>query len=271
MLMHFYWAVIRRESQKLLKQRDRLAAAMVRPVLWLWIIGGGMQALAGGDYTARLLPGIVGMTLLFGGMVGGLSIALDKDAGTMRLLVTAPVKTHHILIAKTLGAAIGALVQMGLLITLLLALEGLYTLLFPLGFDLQDVLPWVGRTLWPELHVLLPGAALAAMTCAALGVLCGTFAKSIDGFAVMMNFVIFPVFFFSGALYPIDPMPALARWVALVNPFSYCVDLLRHAFSSHAEFGLMFATLVLVGATVAMLIVATWKFSQSGAAVPLNQ
>lgn len=98
MLMHFYWAVIRRESQKLLKQRDRLAAAMVRPVLWLWIIGGGMQALAGGDYTARLLPGIVGMTLLFGGMVGGLSIALDKDAGTMRLLVTAPVKTYHILI-----------------------------------------------------------------------------------------------------------------------------------------------------------------------------
>ncbi|KYP12844.1 MAG: hypothetical protein A0129_00450 [Limnobacter sp. CACIAM 66H1] len=271
MLMHFYWAVIRRESQKLLKQRDRLAAAMVRPVLWLWIIGGGMQALAGGDYTARLLPGIVGMTLLFGGMVGGLSIALDKDAGTMRLLVTAPVKTHHILIAKTLGAAIGALVQMGLLITLLLALEGLYTLLFPLGFDLQDVLPWVGRTLWPELHVLLPGAALAALACAALGVLCGTFAKSIDGFAVMMNFVIFPVFFFSGALYPIEPMPALARWVALLNPFSYCVDLLRHAFSSHAEFGLMFATLVLIGATVIMLSVATWKFSQSGAAVPLNQ
>ena len=113
MLMHFYWAVIRRESQKLLKQRDRLAAAMVRPVLWLWIIGGGMQALAGGDYTARLLPGIVGMTLLFGGMVGGLSIALDKDAGTMRLLVTAPVKTYHILIAKTLGAAIGAITFSG--------------------------------------------------------------------------------------------------------------------------------------------------------------
>lgn len=271
MLMQFYWAVIRRESQKLLKQRDRLAAAMVRPVLWLWIIGGGMQALAGGDYTARLLPGIVGMTLLFGGMVGGLSIALDKDAGTMRLLVTAPVKTHHILIAKTLGAAIGALVQMGLLVVLLLALEGLYTLLFPLGFDLQDVLPWVGRTLWPQLHVLLPGAALAALSCAALGVLCGAFAKSIDGFAVMMNFVIFPVFFFSGALYPIDPMPALARWVSLLNPFSYCVDLLRHAFSSHAEFSLIFSASVLAVATIAMLAVATWKFSQSGAAVPLNQ
>ena len=91
----------------------------------------------------------------------------------------------------------------------------------------------------------MPGAALAALSCAALGVLCGTFAKSIDGFAVMMNFVIFPVFFFSGALYPIDPMPALARWVSLLNPFSYCVDLLRHAFSSHAEFSLLFSASVL--------------------------
>lgn len=270
MLMHFYWAVIRRESQKLLKQRDRLAAAMVRPVLWLWIIGGGMQALAGGDYTARLLPGIVGMTLLFGGMVGGLSIALDKDAGTMRLLVTAPVKTHHILIAKTLGAAVGALVQTGLLIMLLLALEGLYTLLFPLGVDLQNMLPWVGRTLWPELHVLLPGAALSALSCAALGVLCGTFARSIDGFAVMMNFVIFPVFFFSGALYPIEPMPALARWVASLNPFSYSVDLLRHAFSSHAEFGLWLSVSVLLASTAAMLVAATWRFSRSGAAIPIS-
>ncbi|BET25421.1 ABC-2 type transport system permease protein [Limnobacter thiooxidans] len=270
MLIQFYRAVIARESQKLLKQRDRLAAAMVRPVLWLWIIGGGMQALAGIDYTARLLPGIIGMTLLFGGMVGGLSIALDKDAGTMRLLVTAPVKTRHILIAKTLGAALGALVQMALLVALLLGLEGLYAVLTPLGVDLQQALPWVGRTVWPQLHVLLPAAVLAALSCAALGVLCGTFAKSIDGFAVMMNFVIFPVFFFSGALYPIDPMPALARWVSLLNPFSYCVDMLRHAFTSHAEFSLILSSTVLIVSTLAMLVVATWKFSQSGAAVPLN-
>lgn len=267
--LHFYRAVINRESRKLLKQRDRLAAAMVRPVLWLWIIGGGMQALAGEDYTTRLLPGIVGMTLLFGGMVGGLSIALDKDAGTMRLLVTAPVKTWHVLIAKTLGAAIAALVQTGLLAALLLGLEGLHIVLLAVGVDVQSALPWVGRTALPNIPMLLGFSVLAALACAALGVLCGTFAKSIDGFAVMMNFVIFPVFFFSGALYPIDPMPTLAKWVAMVNPFSYCVDLLRHAFNSHAEFGLLFSTAVLGASTLVMLMVAHWKFSQSGAAVPL--
>lgn len=270
MLAEFYVAVVRRETRKLMNQRDRLAAAMVRPILWLWVIGGGMQALAGTDYTSRLLPGIVGMTLLFGGMVGGLSIALDKDAGTMRLLVTAPVKTHHVLVAKTLGAAIAALVQAGLLIVLLLALEGLFTLMLPMGLNLQQVLPWVGKVVWPDLHILLSAALLGAFSCAALGVLCGTFAKSIDGFAVMMNFVIFPVFFFSGALYPIDPMPGLAKWVALFNPFSYCVDLLRQAFESHAEFSVLFSTLVLCASVVVMLALATWKFSRSGAAVPLS-
>ncbi|HEX4918618.1 MAG TPA: ABC transporter permease [Limnobacter sp.] len=271
MLTQFYAAVIHRETQKLLKQKDRLGAAMVRPMLWLWIIGGGMQALAGFDYTARLLPGIVGMTLLFGGMVGGLSIALDKDAGTMRLLVTAPVHTTHVIVAKTVAAAIAALVQMALLLLLLLALEGLYTLMLPLGIDASEAMPWLGRTLWPAPWVLLPGATLAALACAALGVMCGTFAKSIDGFAVMMNFVIFPVFFFSGALYPVEPMPTLARWVAQLNPFSYAVDVLRAAFSSHPEFSSGLNVTVLVCSTLLMLSVATWRFSRSGAAVPLNQ
>jgi ABC-2 type transport system permease protein len=271
LLLNFYRAVISRETRKLLKQRDRLAAAMVRPVLWLWIIGGGMQALAGEDYTNRLLPGIVGMTLLFGGMVGGLSIALDKDAGTMRLLVTAPVRTAHVLLAKTVGAAIAALLQMGLLMLLLLALEGLHRLLLPAGFSLQPVLPWVGRTSLPALELLLPAALLSALACAALGVACGTFAKSIDGFAVMMNFVIFPVFFFSGALYPIEPMPALARWVAMLNPFSYCVDLLRHAFQSHAEFSLWTSGAILLVSISLLLTLASWRFAKTGASIPLSR
>ncbi|HEX4856814.1 MAG TPA: ABC transporter permease [Limnobacter sp.] len=271
LLFNFYRAVIGRETRKLMKQRDRLAAAMVRPLLWLWIIGGGMQALAGEDYTSRLLPGIVGMTLLFGGMVGGLSIALDKDAGTMRLLVTAPVNTCHVLIAKTLGAAMAALVQVGLLLLLLLLLEGVYLLCLEFGLDLQTVLPWLGRTHIPHIPMLLGASILAALACAALGVLCGTFAKTIDGFAVMMNFVIFPVFFFSGALYPVEPMPALARSAALLNPFSYCVDLLRHAFNSHAEFNMLTSVAILLVSTVLILTVAGWKFSRSGASIPLNQ
>lgn len=270
MLLHFYGAVITRETRKMLKQRDRLAAAMVRPVLWLWVIGGGMQALAGPDYTARLLPGIVGMTLLFGGMVGGLSIAFDKDAGTMRLLVTSPFATHHVLFAKALAAALAALVQMAMLTAVLLLLEALHWLLLKAGFDLSMALPWVGKTHLPNLPVLLLALALASLSCGTLGVLVGSFAKSIDGFAVMMNFVIFPLFFFSGALYPTEPMPLLAQWISSLNPFTYSVDLLRHAFDSHAEFAIANSVIVLLASTVIMLMVASRRFSRSGASVPLQ-
>ncbi len=79
-LSAFYRAVIGREWHKMLRQKDRLASSLVRPVLWLWVIGGGMSALAGPDYMVRLLPGIIAMALLFGGMIGGMSLALDKES-----------------------------------------------------------------------------------------------------------------------------------------------------------------------------------------------
>lgn len=269
-LLFFYRAVVIRETRKMLKQRDRLAAAMVRPLLWLWVIGGGMQALAGQDYTSRLLPGIVGMTLLFGGMVGGLSIAFDKDAGTMRLLVTSPVKSHHVLIAKALAAGFSALIQVGLLIAVLVLLELLSMGLTGFGLDVAYIFPWVGATQLPQLPTLLMALLVGAFSCGTLGVLCGVFAKSIDGFAVMMNFVIFPLFFFSGALYPLEPMPAIAKSIALINPFSYTVDLLRHAFNSHAELAIATSLGFLILSSLVMLIIGTWKFSQSGASVPLQ-
>lgn len=270
-LYSFYRAVIVRETRKLLRQRDRLSAAMVRPVLWLWVIGGGMQALAGPGYTARLLPGIVGMTVLFGGMVGGLSLAFDRDAGTMRLLVTSPVRQHHILIVKSLAAAVAALVQAGLLLLILGALEVAHWLALKLGLDLSALFPWLGKTEWPSLLWLFIGLALSSVACGTLGVLCGTFAKSIDGFAVMMNFVIFPLFFFSGALYPTAPMPYFARLLSQLNPFTYCVDLLRHAFHSHAEFNAAYSVMVLCAATLLMLVVACWQFSRQGAVIPLRK
>lgn len=271
LIFKFYSAVITRETRKLLKQKDKLASAMVRPFLWLWIIGGGMQALAGPDYIARLIPGIVGMSLLFGGMVGGLSIAFDKDSGTMRLLVTSPVRHVHVLLAKSISAAIAALVQTGLLLAALALFEGLYWLLQSMEINLQVILPWTGYLTWPNLPLLLPVLCLSAISCGLLGVAVGVTAKTIDSFAVMMNFVIFPLFFLSGALYPIAPMPALARWAASINPFTYSVDLLRHVFTSHAEFAMIHSMGYLLASALLMLAFSLWRFSQNGAALPLSQ
>lgn len=270
LIFNFYKAVLTRETRKILLQKDRLLASLVRPLLWLWVIGGGMQALAGADYSARLLPGILAMTVLFGGMIGGLSIAFDKDAGTMRLLVTSPVHTIHALISKTLAAAIGALMQLLLLLTVLGLLELLFLLGQALQLDLQQALPWVGKLSLPSSPGLLLAVVLSCLCCAAVGVLCGAMAKSVDGFALMMNFVIFPMFFFSGALYPIEPMPTLAKWIALLNPFSYCVDLFRHALGSHAEFSISLDCAVLLAASIACTMLATWRFQRSGATVSIQ-
>ena len=175
-------------------------------------------------WTPVWLGGGVGMTLLFGGMVGGLSVAFDKDAGTMRLLVTSPVRHVHVLLAKALSAAVAALLQTFLLLLALAFFEGLYWLLQHFGFDLRAVLPWTGYLMWPNLALVLPVLCVSAISCGLLGVAVGVTAKTIDSFAVMMNFVIFPLFFLSGALYPIAPMPTLARWVASISqPVADCV------------------------------------------------
>lgn len=270
-VMAFYRAVIGREWHKMLRQKDRLASALVRPLLWLWVIGGGMSALAGPDYIVRLLPGIVAMTLLFGGMVGGMSLALDKDAGTMRLLVSAPVRGVHVLLAKCIAAAINAGMQCALLLFILLLLDGIYSALHAwvdvaVADGLRALLPWVGRTQWPTVHGLLAASAVSALCCAALGLLCGVMTKTIDGFAVMMNFVIFPVFFFSGALYPVNGMPVLARWLSLCNPFTYVVDLIRHVFGVVPEHALWMDVSAVAAGTLILLAIAAWRFSRSGAA-----
>lgn len=266
----FYTAVIQRETRKLFKQKDKLASAMVRPFLWLWVIGGGMQALAGPDYVARLIPGIVAMALLFGGMVGGLSIAFDKDAGTMRLLVTSPVRHVHVLLSKALAAAVAALVQSALLLALLALFEGVYHALSLMDVNLRLALPWTGYLSLPKFTLLVPVLLICSITCGLLGVAVGVAAKTIDSFAVMMNFVIFPLYFLSGALYPIAPMPTLARWAASINPFTYCVDLLRHVFSSHAEFGVVQSLTYLTLSGAVMLGWSVWRFSRNGAALPLQ-
>ena len=254
-------AVVGREIHKFLRQPARLVSALVRPLLWFVVFATGFQNVFGVsiippyetyiEYKVYMLPGLLGMIALFNGMQSSLSLVYDREMGLMRLLLTAPLNRAWLLAFKLLAGTSLSVLQM-LVFT---------AVAFLLGVDVS---------LHNALQAL-PTMVLAAALMSAMGLVLSVYVRQLENFAGAMNFVIFPVFFFSGALYPIDPMPALARWVSLLNPFSYCVDLLRHAFSSHAEFSLLFSASVLAIATIAMLVVATWKFSQSGAAVPLNQ
>lgn len=246
------WAIIRRELIRTVRQRGRLVSALVRPLIWLLVIGTGFGAMLGrlgsAGYQHFLVPGLIGMVLLFGALLASLSLVYDKETGVMRMLLIAPFPRGWVIVARTLSAATVAILQ-ALLLTAVLALLGYFR------FDFS-------------LPLFATGLITTALTCAAMGMLIAVWTKTLDNFAVIMNFFIFPVFFLSGALYPIEHLPAALKVVTLLNPFSYGVDLLKHAMmpgistSFGADFSPMLDLAVLVGFSVLATGVAAWRFSQ---------
>ena len=246
------YAVLERELLRMFRQRTRLAAAMVRPLIWLLVIGGGFSALVGVEYKSFLVPGVLGMTMLFGAMLAALTTVYDKESGVMRMLVIAPMPHAWIVIAKVVSAAASAMLQALLLLALL------------------AVLGYAGSgTDWGMLAAALAATSLA---CAALGMLTAAFSRTLDNFAGIMNFVIFPVFFLSGSLYPVRDLPPALGWIATANPYTYGVDLLKHALlpnAASADFAVGLDFAVLAFATAAAVAVASWRFSRESAYEPM--
>jgi len=256
MIARAVFAVIERELLKLRRQRGRLLAAMVRPLLWLLVIGSGLAAAQSargdGDYQSFLVPGVLGMTLLFGGMLAALSTAYDKESGVMRMLIIAPFEHYWIVIAKAAGAMIVALMQ-ALLLLVLLAL---------LGFLHHAI----------SVPMLAAGLLGTALTSASLGMLIAAWSGTLDNYATLMNLVIFPVFFLSGSLYPVQHLPPLLKLIATLNPFTHGVDLLRHAVvigADGAAFSVTVDIAVVMAFSIAALGIASVRFSLDGVNEPL--
>jgi len=259
MILRPVYAVIEREVLKLFRQRSRLLAAMVRPMIWLLVIGAGFDAMLGRSgnlsYQYFLVPGVLGMSMLFGAMLAALSTVYDKESGVMRMLVIAPFEHYWIVIAKTLSAALAAAIQALLVLALL----------FLLGYLKNGVI----------LPLLVAGIVSTSLVCASLGMLIAAWTRTLDNFAVMMNLVIFPVFFLSGSLYPVEHLPSVLRFVATINPYTYGVDLLKHAVlgiqqsSFHPDFGVPLDLAVLLGFVLVATVIACLRFSRDTAYEPL--
>jgi len=252
-MWYAFSAIVKRELLRMLRQRGRLVSALVRPLIWLLIIGAGFEALlsdyGAGDYRRYLVPGLLAMVLLFGAMLASLSLVYDKEAGVMRMLIMAPYPHSLIIVARTISATVVAVIQALLLLLVLLP------------FDLVS---------WPAAPLLFALAlVLGALVCAAMGMLIAVFSRTLDNFAVVMNFVIFPVFFLSGALYPLQHLQPAVKFLAGINPFSYAVDLLKHAmFASRPPIGSLDFTIgqdlvVTAGFSVVALLLACLQFSRA--------
>lgn len=221
-------AIVGRELAKFLRQTGRLVSALVRPVLWLAVFAAGFRNVFGVaiaepydtyiPYDVYIAPGLIGMVLLFNGMQSSLAMVYDREMGLMRLLLTAPLPRSWILLSKLVATAVLSLVQ---------AL-GFVVIAWALGTEL----PLLGTTVLHLPHVLLATVS-AALMLGALGLLLSVHIKQLENFAGTMNFVIFPMYFMSTALYPLWKLEESgAAWVyqiARFNPFTHAVEWLRFA------------------------------------------
>lgn len=215
--------VVGREVHKFLRQPARLASALVRPLLWFVVFSAGFHNVFGVaivppyetyiEYRVYMVPGLLGMIALFNGMQSSLSLVYDREMGMMRLLLTAPLARGWLLAFKLMaGTALSVLQMLAFLVI---------AALFGVGFTAGQ---WL---------LALPVMVLAAALLAALGLTLSVYVRQLENFAGAMNFVIFPMFFISPALYPLWKLEESGSWwlfqIAQYNPFSHAVEALRFA------------------------------------------
>jgi ABC-2 type transport system permease protein len=211
-----------RESLRFLHQRERFVSALVRPLVWLFIFAAGFRQILGVSiippydtyvlYEVYVTPGLMAMIQLFNGMQSSLSMVYDREMGNMRMLLVSPFPRWFLLIGKLLASTAVSISQV-------------YAYL---------VIAWlwgIEPPVWGYLTVL-PALALSGMMLGALGMLLSSVIRQLENFAGVMNFVIFPMFFASSALYPLWLMQQSSPVVYIVcrlNPFTYAVELIRFA------------------------------------------
>ena len=229
-------AVVGREIHKFLRQPARLASALVRPLLWFVVFATGFQNVFGVsiippyetyiEYKVYMLPGLLGMIALFNGMQSSLSLVYDREMGLMRLLLTAPLNRAWLLAFKLLAGTSLSVLQMVVFLGVA----------WVLGVDVAPLYALLA----------LPAMVLAAVLMASMGLVLSVYVRQLENFAGAMNFVIFPMFFISSALYPLWKFEeAGAVWLyqlALFNPFTQAVEAMRFALQ-----GQTYATGWLVG------------------------
>ena len=212
-----------RELKKFARNRSRVIGALGQPLLFLLAFGYGFGAMfraAGqGDYIQFLAPGVIGMSIIFGSVFNGMALIWDRQFGFLKETLVAPVSRFSIMFGRTLGGATTA------------ALQGCVVLVvtFAAGFH-------------PENWLMVPAAILVmvlmGLVFSALGLMIGSLLTDMQGFPLIMNFLVMPLFFLSGALFPLNNVPAALLWIARFDPVSYCIDAMRILLIDQGHFGL---------------------------------
>ena len=236
-----------RELKRYTRSRAQIVASLGQPMLYLVVLGFGLgpvfQRAGNGSYLQFVAPGVIGMTVLFSSIFSGLGLLFDRQFGFLKETLVAPVPRIHIMIGRTLGGATVAVIQ-GLLVTLVCVLAGFR----PVNF--------LSAPLAVGFMVLI------AVVFAALGVAVGSSLQDMQGFQLIMNFLVMPIFFLSGALFPLSGLPRALSVVTRLDPLSYGIDGMRSVLLGRSVFNPFtdFAILAVVGSI--LLVVGADRFSK---------
>jgi ABC-2 type transport system permease protein len=235
-----------RNMKRYLRSRSRIVGSLGMPLFFLLILGFGLNSVVTGPhmgrgYVAFIVPGIVSMTVLFTSMFAGIQIIWDKQFGFLKETLVAPVPRVQIMLGQTLGGATSALLQ-GFLILMVSLLMGVR----PVG---------VAGVALALAYMILIGVGFTA-----LGIAIASRLNDMHGFQLIMNFVIFPIFGLSGALFPIGGLPLWLRSLTLLDPLTYGVEGIRYGLTGAAQMSPLASAAALGAFTTAMVVLGAGLF-----------
>ncbi|MHC1578141.1 MAG: ABC transporter permease [Dehalococcoidia bacterium] len=240
-----------REMKRFLRVKARVVGSLLMPLFFLAFLGLPMSfmpareipGLEGIGYLDFLAPGIVGMTLLFAGTMSGASVIWDKEFGFLKEVLVAPVNRFSVILGRSLGGMTTAIIQALIIVGIAVAM----------GVNLSSV----------------PGFLLAILvmilTCAiftGFGLIIATKLGNLEGFMAIMNLIIFPIFFLSGALFPLQSMPPWLRYIMYIDPLTYGVDGLRGTLIGVSAFPLWLDFTVLFILSISLATLGSYFFSK---------
>jgi len=242
--IHMMWI---RQLKRYFRSKSRIAGSLGQPLLFMLAFGFGLgpifQKAGQGNYIEFLVPGVVAMTLLFTSIFSGIEIIWDRQFGFLKETLVAPVSRLSIMIGRTLGGATLAVMQ------------GIFVMLLSLiiGFKIMNI-----GTLFLALIFML----LIALAFTALGTAIASRMQDFQGFQMIMNFLVMPLFFLSGAMFPLDGLPKAFNIILRLNPLSYGVDGLRGALTGAYYYGPALDLIVLISVAAVFTVLGSILFSK---------
>ena len=238
------YALWLREFKVFLRERSRLIASIFTPLLWLFVIGSGFGSSVhlptGVDYQKFIFPGIISMSIIFSSVFFGSYIIWDRKFDFLKSVMVAPVSRDTVFIGKTLGGMTNSLVQAAILLVIGIAI----------GINLNAL------SLIQTIAIVL----LLSFALTSVGLAIGSYIESLEGFQLIISFVVFPLFFLSGALFPLKNLPGWLFVLTTIDPATYAVDALRNAIIGISTYSFVVDAGILVVFTITFAIFGSYSF-----------